>query len=92
MNFPRLLTVTREDDEVIVLSVGSNNIPHYDVATTICRAGEMIDDLQHIRPYAQIVIPAIPRRYDDPHHSDIYSDKIDRVNVFLKHKYKKSSK
>ena len=89
---PRLPTVTREDDEVIVLSAGSNNIPHYDVATIIRRAGEMVDDLQHLRPHAQIVIPAIPRRYDDPHHSDIYRDKIDRVNVFLKHKCKKSSK
>ena len=40
---PRLPTVTREDDEVIVLSAGSNNIPHYDVATIIRRAGEMVN-------------------------------------------------
>ena len=89
---PRLPEVTRADDDVIVLAAGSNNIPQYDVATIIRRAGEMIDDLRELRPHAHLVIPAIPRRYDDPDHRDLYRDKIDRVNVFLQHKCKKSSR
>ena len=52
-----------------------------------CEAG----DLRRHRAHYD-AIPAIPRRYDDPDTRDIYRDKIDRVNVFLQHKCKKSSK
>ena len=89
---PRLPEVTHADDDVIVIGAGSNNIPQHDVPTIIRRVGEMIDDIQEIRPNAHLIIPAIPRRYDDPDSRDIYRDKIDRVNVFLQHKCKKSSK
>ena len=89
---PRLPKVTRENDDVIVIAAGSNNIPSHDVATIIRRAGEMIDDLHYARPNTQLVIPAIPRRYDDPDQSDVYRDKIERVNIFLEHKCKKNPK
>ena len=89
---PRLPEVTHADDDVIVIGAGSNNIPHHDVPTIIRRVGEMIDDIQEIRPNAHLIIPAIPRRYDDPDSHDVYRDKIDRVNIFLQHKYKKSNK
>ena len=69
---PWLPKVTREYDDVIVIAAGSNNIPSHDVATIIRLAGEMIDDLHYTRPNTQLVIPAIPRRYDDPDQSDIY--------------------
>ena len=63
-----------------------------DVATIIRRAGEMIDDLHYTRPNIQLVIPAIPRRYDDPDQSDVYRDKIERGNIFIEHKCKKNPK
>ena len=89
---PRLPEVTHADDDVIVIGAGTNNIPHHDVPTIIRRVGEMIDDIQEIRPNAHLIIPAIPRRYDDPDSRDVYRDKIDRVNIFLQHKCKKSNK
>ena len=89
---PQLPKVTRENDDVIVIAAGSNNIPSHDVATIIRRAGEMFDDLRYTRPNKQLVIPAIPRRYDDPDQSDVYRDKIERVNIFLEHKCKKNPK
>ena len=89
---PRLPEVTHADDDVIVIGAVTNNIPHHDVPTIIRRVGEMIDDIQEIRPNAHLIIPAIPRRYDDPDSRDVYRDKIDRVNIFLQHKCKKSNK
>ena len=50
----------------------------------------MIDDLHEMRPNARLLIPAIPRRYDDPDHRDIFRDKINKVNSFLEHKCKKN--
>ena len=58
----------------------------------IRRAAEMIDDLHYTRPNTQLVIPAIFRRYDDPDLSDVYRDKIERVNIFQEHKCKKNPK
>ena len=87
---PRLSKVTREDDDVILIAAGTNNIPRCDVPTIIRRAGEMIDDLHEMRPNARLLIPAIPRRYDDPDHRDIFRDKINKVNSFLEHKCKKN--
>ena len=60
------------------------------VPTIIRRAGEMIDDLHEMRPNARLIISAIPRRYDDPDHRDIYRDKINKVNSFLEHKCKRT--
>ena len=89
----QLPKVTRENDDVIIIAAGSNNIPSHDVATIIRNhACEMIDDLYHTRPNTQLVIPAIPRRYDDPDQSGVYRDKIERVNIFLEHKCKKNQK
>ena len=84
---PRLPKVTREN-YVIVIAAGSNNIPSHDVATIIRHVSEMIDDLHYARPNTQLVIPAIPRRYDDPNQREVYRDKIERVNIFLEHKCK----
>ena len=89
---PKLTEVTHADDDVIVIGAGSNNIPHHDVPTIIHRVGEMIDDIKEIRPNAHLIIPAIPRRYDDTDSRDVYRDKIDRVNIFLQYKCKKSHK
>ena len=83
---------TYYNDDVIVIGDDSNNIPNHDVPTIIRRVGEMIDDIKEIRPNALLIIPAIPRRYDDSDSRDGYRDKIDRVNIFLQHKCKKSNK
>ena len=87
---PRLSKVTREDDDVILIAAGTNNIPRCDVPTIIGRAGEMIDYLHEMRPNARLIIPAIPIRYDDPDHRDIFGDKINKVNSFLEHKCEKN--
>ena len=84
--------MTREDDDIIVLAVGSNNIPNDDVPTMIQKAGKMVDQIQMKRPNADIIIPGIPRRYDDPDPSDTYMDKMQRVNVFLQHRCRKHRK
>ena len=79
-----------EDDDVIFIAAGTNNIPPCDVPTIIRRAGKMIDDLHEMRPNARLIIPHIPRRCDDPDHRDIFRDKINKVNSFLEHKCKKN--
>ena len=53
---PRLPEVTHADDDVIVIAAGSNNIPQHDVPTIIRWVGEMIDDIQEIRPNAHLII------------------------------------
>ena len=89
---PRIPDMTREDDDIIVLAVGSNNIPNDDVPTMIQKAGKMVDQIQMKRPNADIIIPGIPRRYDHPDPSDTYMDKMQRVNVFLQHRCRKHRK
>ena len=89
---PTLGDVTHADDDVIVIGAGSINIPKDDVPTIIKRAGALVDDLQRLRPNANVVIAAIPRRYDCPDERDTYRDKIDRVNIFLRHRCHKNPK
>ena len=87
---PRISKVTREVDDVILIAVGTNKIPRCDVPTIIGQAGEIIADVHEMRPNARLIIPVIPRRYDDPDHRDIFRNKINKVNSFLEHKCKKN--
>ena len=89
---PTLGDVMHADDDVIVIGARFINIPKDDVPTIIKRAGALVDDLQRLRLNANVVIAAIPRRYDCPDERDTCRDKIDRVNIFLRHRCQKNPK
>ena len=84
--------MTREDDDITVLVVGSNSIPNDDAPTIIQKARKMGNQIQMKRPNADIIIPGIPGRYDYPDPSDSNTDKMQRVNVFLQHRCRKHRK
>ena len=82
----RLTCMTSDDDEVIVLAAGTNNVTKDSVATTITHVGKLIDQSLQLRPRAQVVVNEIPHRYDDSN----LNGKIDKINVFIRHKCRKT--
>ena len=79
---PRLDSMARPDDDVIVLAAGTNNVPRESVATIITRLRRMIDNARQLRPKASLIVPEIPRRYDEPG----LNGKIAKINAFIRHK------
>ena len=52
--------MTRPNDEVIVLALGTNNIPVDDVDTIADKVDELVEDTRRMRPFAHIVVPPPP--------------------------------
>ena len=86
---PRLKHMTSNDDDIIVMAGGTNNIPKDSICDTIVKMGKMLDGLLKNRPRADIIIPSIPNRYDTDQF-EVHNAKIAKVNGFLKHKATKS--
>ena len=82
----RIGQLTRPSDEVVVLQIGSNNMPDDTALTLIDKLDELIDDVTHLRPLAQVIMAPIPLRID----SLSYLNKdIKNVNQFIKNKCSK---
>ena len=78
----RIHRMTRPNDEVIVLACGSNNVPGDDVSMLTAKVDELIEDTRRMRPFAQIIIPEIPRRNDSAELNrkiDTSNDTIERI-------------
>ena len=78
----RIHQMTRPNDEVIVLACGTNNIPEDDVPTLTAKVDELIEDTRRMRPFAQIIVPEIPRRNDSAELNrkiDASNDSIERL-------------
>ena len=58
----RIGQLTRPSDEVIVLQIGSNNMPDDTALTLIDKLDELIDDVTLLRPLAQVIVAPIPLR------------------------------
>ena len=82
---PNVNTATAEDDDVIVLGGGTNNIPRDDVADVIIDIARLIDHTREIRPTQHIIIPQMLQRFDSDNFR-CHNEKIRRVNIFLKHR------
>lgn len=74
------------DPNYIVLHVGTNNIVQDEVAETIFKLHELITDSCDIFPFSRIIVSSIIPRSDNPE----VNEKINSVNVFLKHICSKS--
>ena len=77
----KLGQMTRPDDDVIIVQVGSNNIPEDSAATLIDKLDELTDDLRKMRPLSHVIVAPIPLRIDNLS----YANKdIKRVNEFIR--------
>ena len=78
----RIHQMTRPNDEVIVLACGSNNVPGDEVSTLTAKVDELIEDTRRMRPFAQIIVPEVPRRNDSAELNrkiDASNDNIERI-------------
>ena len=82
----RLGQLTRPSDEVIVLQIGSNNMPDDTALTLIDKLDELFDDVTHLRPLAQVIVAPIPLRIDS---LSFLNKDIKNVNQFIKNKCSK---
>ena len=75
--------LTCPSDEVIVLQIGSNDMPDDPALTIIDKFDELIDDVTDLRPLPQVIAAPIPLRIDSYSH---LNKEIKSVNHFIKNK------
>ena len=85
----RIEQLTRPSGEVIVLQIGSNNMPDDTALTFIDKLDELIDDVTSLRPLSQVIVASIPLRIDSYSH---LNKVIRSVNQFIKNKCNKDER
>ena len=85
----RIGQLPRPSDEVIVLQIGSNNMPDDAALTLIDKLDELIDDVTNLRPLSQVIVAPIPLRIDSYSH---LNKEIKSVNQFIKNKCNKDER
>ena len=78
--------LTRPTDDVILLQIGSNNIPDDPVLTLIDKLDDVIDEVRQMRPLSQVIVAPIPLRIDS---LSYLNNEIKRVNEFIRDKCSK---
>ena len=84
----RLPGMISQSDDVVVLLGGTNNVPRDTVPECITKLNRLIDSAQYLNRRAHIAVSEIPIRFDDIS----LNDKIERLNVFIRHKCTKSTR
>ena len=83
----RLPGMILQSDDVVVLLGGTNNVPWDTVPECITKLNRLIDSAQYLNRRAHIAVSEIPIRFDDIS----LNYKIERLNVFIRHKCTKST-
>ena len=82
---PRIKDMTSPNDDVVVVALGTNNVPTDSVGTCITKIGRVIDYTKRLNPDSRLVIPEIPHRFDRKE----LNASIDKINQFIHHKCNK---
>ena len=84
----RLPGMVSEQDDVVVLLGGTNNVPRDPVGTCVMKMNRLIDDTLKLNQRAHVVVSEIPIRFDEIS----LNEKIERLDIFIPHKCTKSER